>query len=106
MNRPPFTFWEILQALTVDLIRRLWDDGQQHDNQWLRDIHANWFQIWVDWKTATTMSEVDSQARDIVAEWDAAEAAGDVVFAQELKGETPLGGEMRLRGHWVPPGGA
>ena len=100
MSRPPFTAWEILQALTVDVIRRLWDDGQYRDNKWLVMIHANWFDIWVEWKTAATMAEVDYQVEELQRTWSQQD---DDRFqhSETIEGETPLGGEMRLRAPYM-----
>ena len=99
MSRPPFTFWEILQALTVEVIRRLWDDGQHRDNKWLRMIHANWFDVWVEWKTAVTMSEVDHQIEELHETWSQQDD-DQFEYSETLEGETPLGGEMRLSASW------
>lgn len=88
---------QILQALTVEVIRRLWDRGLYRANPWLRKVHTNWFDVWVEWRTEITMRSVDRQANAIVADWDRQEAEGRrPVFSQVLEGETPLGGEMRL----------
>ena len=102
MSPRVFTLWEILQALTVDAIRRLWDDGQHVNNKWLRAIHANWFNVWVDWKTDLTMRDVDRQAAEIVDMWEANEdpAVDAYAFSETQEGETPLGGEMRLTARW------
>ncbi len=98
-RREPFTLWEILQALTVEVIRRLWDDGQHVNNKWLRQIHANWFDVWVDWKTELTMSDVDRQAEELLKYWEIQDLdpAQGFTYSEDLKGETPLGGEMRFR---------
>ena len=102
MSPRVFTFWEILQALTVDVIRRLWDDGQHVNNKWLRAIHANWFNLWVEWKTDLTMRDVDRQTAQIVEDWygDKPGPVDDYLYAEVMKGETPLGGEMRLTARW------
>lgn len=102
MSRPPFTVWEHLQALTVDVIRRLWDDNQHRDNKWLVMIHANWFDIWVEWKTAATMSELNHQIDEIVDMWEIDEdpAVDAYVLSETIDGETALGGEMRLTARW------
>lgn len=99
MSTRIFTLWEILQALTVDIIRRLWDDGQHLNNKWLKAIHGNWFGIWVEWKADLTMRDVDLQAAEIVSAWEI-EDQQPPVFSEEAEGETPLGGEMRLRAPW------
>ena len=53
-----------LQAVVVDIIRRLWDRGLYRDNKWLKMIHENWISHWIDVKTAVTMRSVDAQAAD------------------------------------------
>lgn len=96
MNRV-FTWQELLQALTVDVIRRLWDSGQYRDNKWAKLIHDNWFDIWTDWKTDLTMRDVDRQIEELFEESEVTPH----LFTEELEGETPLGGEMRLRAPYM-----
>lgn len=95
MSRKPFTLVETLQAGTVEVIRRLWDRGQYRDNEWLNRIHQNWFDIWVEYRTAMTMSEVDAQSDDLRDLWDEQEAQ-EPVYSERLDGETALGGPMQL----------
>ena len=92
-----FTWQELLQALTVDTIRRLWDSDQYRDNKWLKLIHDNWFDIWTEWKTDLTMRDVDLQIEELFEESEVTPH----LFTEELKGETPLGGEMRLRAPYL-----
>lgn len=88
---------EILQALTVEVIRRLWDRGLYRANPWLQRVHANWLPVWVRWRTRITMRSVDSQAAAIVQQWELeAPSLTAPIFSEALEGETPLGGEMRL----------
>lgn len=88
---------EILQALTVEVIRRLWDRGLYRSNPWLLRVHANWLPVWARWRTRITMRSVDQQAAEIVAAWELEQPSlKPPVFSEELEGETPLGGEMRL----------
>ena len=95
-----FTWQELAQAFVVETIRNLWDAGEYRNNKWLKMIHDNWFDVWVKWKTDLTMRDVDRQAKALVDHWDVAESAYDYVFTENLQGETPLGGEMRLSGPW------
>ena len=95
-----FTWQELIQAYVVEIIRRLWDEGENRDNKWLKMVHDNWFDVWVKWKTDLTMRNVDRQAEELVDQWDVAESAYDYVFSENLKGETPLGGEMRVVAPW------
>lgn len=96
MNRV-FTWQELLQALTVDVIRRLWDSDQYRDNKWLILIHDNWLDIWTDWKTDLTMRDVDRQIEEMFLESEITPHS----FTEELEGETPLGGEMRLQAPYM-----
>ena len=94
MSRPAFTLIETLQVATVEVIRRLWDSGQYRQNKWLKQIHDNWFELWVDYRLAMTMSEVDAQVRGLHEYWDEAEE-DPWLITEEIEGETPLGGELR-----------
>ena len=105
MSRREFTAWELAQAFAVDYIRQLWADGLYVNNRWLRAIHGHYFPVWMEWKTDLTMRDVDQQAEELVERWAEEDTSSDPVFTEKLNGETPLGGEMRLRASWKPPGG-
>lgn len=92
-----FTWQQLAQALTVDIIRRLWDAGEYRQNKWLKMIHDNWFDVWVEWKTDLTMRDLDRQVEEMFLEWEEDHWSDDWTFEEDLDGETPLGGEMRLR---------
>lgn len=94
-----FTWQQLVQAWAVEIIRRLWDEGKYRDNKWLRMIHDNWIGVWIDWKTDLTMRSVDQQAEELVELWEADEdpAIDAFEYSERLEGDTPLGGEMRLR---------
>ena len=79
-----------LQALAVDIIRRLWDRGLYRDNKWLKMIHENWIGHWIDVKTAVTMRSVDTQAADLTPEPEIIKP----VYWEETEGETALGGPL------------
>ena len=102
MTRRRFTVWEVMKAFTVDIIRRLWNEGKHVHNKWLKAVHANWFELWVEWKTERIMRDVDRQATNLVELWEAEEdpAIDAYVFSERVEGETPLGGEMRLVASW------
>mgnify|MGYP001264248611 CR=1 FL=1 len=93
-----FTAVESLKVLAVELIRRLWDSGRYRKNKILRRIHDNWFELWVAFKTQVTMRDVDRQTAELVHKWEAERpsAVDNYVYSQVMKGETPLGGEMRI----------
>ena len=79
-----------LQAVAVDVIRRLWDRGLYRDNKWLRMVHDNWLHHWIDVKTAVTMRSVDAQAADLTPEPEVIKP----VYWEEEEGETALGGPL------------
>ena len=79
-----------LQALVVDIIRRLWDRKLYRDNKWLKMIHENWIGHWIDVKTAVTMRTVDTQAADLTPEPEIIKP----VYWEETEGETALGGPL------------
>lgn len=90
----------LVKALTVEVIRLLWDQGLYRRNKWLQAIHENWFDVWVDWRTEIVMNSVDQQAEDLVDQWEQEDTSADPLFTEKLEGETPLGGEMRLKAPW------
>tara|TARA_B100000902_G_C27280573_1_gene901496 strand:+ start:807 stop:1118 length:312 start_codon:yes stop_codon:yes gene_type:complete len=59
-----------------------------------------WFEDWVSWKAERAMRSVDRQTKEINESLDAA-AKPKTLFTETKEGETPLGGEMRIRSHWV-----
>ena len=79
-----------LQALVVDIIRRLWNQGFYRNIEWLRMIHDNWIGHWIDVKTAVTMRSVDAQAKSLAPEPEVVKP----IYWEEEKGETPLGGPI------------
>ena len=85
------------RGLVVDIIRRLWDRGFFVDNKWLKMCHDNWLQYWVDYKTCLTMQDVDAQ----IEELSEPSEVDKPIFTETVEGETPLGGEMRLRAPWI-----
>lgn len=87
----------VVKALVVELIRRLWHRGLlSKTNKIANQIHDNWFEFWVEYKTAKTMAEVDEQIEAIHQKLDEEmAAAGDPVYSEILKGETALGGPMQ-----------
>lgn len=60
----------------------------ERDNNWLlrgwvKRIKENCFQDWVNWKTASTMEEVDKQVEEIKEEWKQEELQATLERAQE-----------------------
>ena len=79
-----------LQALAVDVIRRLWDRKLYRDNKWLKMVHENWIGHWLDVKTAVTMDSVDRQAKNLTPEPEVVKP----IYWEETEGETPLRGPL------------
>ena len=90
MTLREITVTKRLQAVVVDIIRRLWDRGLYRDNKWLKMIHENWISHWIDVKTAVTMRSVDAQAADLTPEPEIIKP----VYWEETEGETALGGPL------------
>ena len=84
---------KILKALTVEVIRFLWNQGLYRDNRLLKMCHDNWFDIWVAWRTTMTMEDVDRQIEDFPHEEEKLRA----VYYEQKNGETPLGGAMGIK---------
>lgn len=90
------------QGLVVEIIRILWDHGYYRKNPWLQRIHAYWFDHWVQFKTDSTMADVDRQVEEIQKQWAEEEPkpviiehAPDGSKAQEL-----LGGTLEIQAPW------
>lgn len=81
------------KALVVDVIRRLWDRGLYRNNVWLKRIHDNWFEDWVNWKADQTLKDFDREIEQIRKNWE--EPPVVPVFSERLDGETPLGGPIQ-----------
>lgn len=86
-----------IQGFAVDVIRRLWDRKLYQDNKWLKMVHANWFNYWVEYRTCLTMQDVDAQIEELLEPSE----VDKPIFTETIKGETSLGGEMRLRAPWI-----
>jgi len=87
------TLEKVTMALVVEVIRRFWDRGLYRTNTWLRKIHDRWFDVWVEFRTQSTMNEVDRQIKELNSK--PVEMVSPVYWEQE-QGETPLGGVMGL----------
>jgi hypothetical protein len=85
------------KGLIVEIIRIIWDHGHYRNNKILNTICQNWFDCWVDYKTQQSLSHVDLQLQNLVKE----PTIENPIFSEEKDGETLLGGEMRLKSHWV-----
>ena len=85
---------QVCQALVVEVIRRLWNRGLYRESKILQQIHDNWFDLWVEFKTQETMNEVDRQVEELNP--NPVEFAQPVYWEEE-HGDTPLGGPMGIR---------
>lgn len=85
------------KALAVELIRIFWNKGLYRQSKILKQIHFEWFDYWVQWKTSKTMEEVDRQIEKIFLESE----IDPPVFSEQEDGETPIGGRMELRVPWL-----
>jgi len=90
MRLDGLTVTKRLQALAVEIIRRLWDRGMYRNNKWLQMIHENWIGHWLDAKTAVTMASVDEQAKDLTPEPELVKP----IYWDIKEGDTPLGGPL------------
>ena len=88
---------DTLKGLTVEIIRIIWDYGYLRGNTLLNQIHAYWFDYWVEFKTQKTMSDVDRQIEEI-REPSGVDAP---IYTETKEGSTALGGEMRLSAPWT-----
>ena len=92
-----FTVSETLAAVSVEVIRRLWSSGRFHNHPILQRIVDRHFDLWVDWRTQATMRSVDDQAKEILTAWqENDETVEEFLYSEIIKGDTPLGGEMRV----------
>jgi|14BtaG_2_1085337.scaffolds.fasta_scaffold00355_15 hypothetical protein len=87
----------VWKALSVELIRLLWEEGLYRQNPILRKIHENWLSFWVEWKTQKTMKDVDRQIQGMFEESE----IFPPVFNEDKAGETLLGGKIELRAPWL-----
>ncbi len=93
-----FTVSETLAAVSVEVIRRLWSAGRFHNHPILQRIVDRHFDLWADWRTQITMRSVDDQTKEILTAWEENdETVEKFLYSEIIKGDTPLGGEMRLR---------
>lgn len=92
-----------LQALVVEIIRRLRDHGYLHNEKYSTMIHDAWLHHWIDVKTANVMDSVDEQVADLTPEPEVVKP----VYWEETEGETALGGPLGYAYHFDDaPGGA
>lgn len=82
------SFINKLKGLVVEIIRIFWDHGLYWDNKWLKMVHANWFEFWVDFRAEQTMADVDKQIKEMSQE----PKTKPPLYWEQEEGETPLGG--------------
>ena len=98
VNRTPYNIWG---AVIVEVLKLLITQKPgMAFNKWVTLAINYWMDDWLEWKTERTMNGVDEQVTELHQQWDAEEEP-QTVFTETKEGETPLGGEMRIRSHWV-----
>lgn len=90
------SFWVFFKGWIVEIIRRFWDRGEYRDVEWMKEVHDSWFEDWVKMRTYRTLEEFDEMA----SEFFPPSQVEKPIFTEKTKGETPLGGIMRLRAPW------
>lgn len=86
-----YSFWA---ALVVEVYKTLVDRHPELlQVPYLARIIDALMPHWIEWRVEKTMASVDAQAQRIAGEPELM----PVVFTETLEGETPLGGEMRLK---------
>lgn len=88
---------KVFGPFLVEVIRRLWDKGLYINNKYLQMIHDQYFDLWVDWRAEIVMKNVDKQIQLLTSD----PVIPDPAFTETKKGETPLGGELRLKHDFV-----
>ena len=84
------------QGVTVEILLILRNHGYLLDNRIASAVIDHWFEAWIDYKIQKSMSDLDQQIEDLTVN----PQIKDPIY-QEIDGETPLGGEMRLKSDWV-----
>lgn len=98
VNPTPYNIWG---AVIVELLRLLISQKPgMAFNKWVTLAIDYWMDDWLEWKTERSMRLVDRQAAELRDEWEAEEQAKPV-YSETIEGETPLGGEMRIRSPWA-----
>lgn len=85
-------FVDRLKGLAVELIRLLWKNDIYPELPWFREVHDNWFEYWVAFKTEQTMREVDEQIEEALSK-----GIDPPLYWDQEEGETPLGGPLDYR---------
>ena len=92
------------QGLIVEIIRILWDHGYYRKNPWLQRIHAYWFDYWVQFKTDSTMANVDRQVKELHKQWDEEEPQPKPIIVEHepdgSKAQELLGGTLEIKAPW------
>lgn len=95
---PDYNVWG---AVMVEGMRQLINAKPSlSTNKIVEKVIDYWFEDWVSWKAERAMRSVDRQTKAINQSMDA-EAKPQTLYTETAEGETPLGGEMRIRSHWV-----
>lgn len=84
------------QGVTVEILLILRNHGFLLDNRIASAIIDHWFEAWIDYKIQKSMSDLDHQIEDLTVN----PQIEDPIYQEKIDGETPLGGEMRLKSDW------
>jgi hypothetical protein len=90
------------RGLVVEIIRILWDHGYYRRNPWLQRVHDYWFDYWVQFKTDSTMADVDRQIEELHKQWDEEEPKPIIVEHEpdDSKAQELLGGTLEIKAPW------
>jgi len=95
---PDYNIWG---AVLVEAVRQLINvKPKLSTNKIVEKVVDYWFEDWVSWKAERAMRSVDRQTKEINESLDA-KVKPQTLYTETKEGETPLGGEMRIRSHWV-----
>lgn len=95
---PKYNIWG---AVLVEALRQLINvKPSLSTNKFVVMAIDFWFQDWVSWKTSKTMDSVDQQI-EAIQKMMVKNDKPSTTFTETKEGETPLGGEMRIRSNWV-----
>jgi hypothetical protein len=85
------------QGVTVEILIILRNHGFLLNNRIASAIIDHWFKAWIDYKIQKSMADLDQQIEESTVE----PQIEDPIYQEKVDGETPLGGEMRLKSGWT-----
>lgn len=99
--------YRLWAAVAYELLRLLCDHGSSlWHHPVIKALMEAWRPDWVEWKTKSTMQDVDQQVDELHERWAAAERIEQAPIITEKPSDGSnaqqlLGGEMRIRAPWV-----